>query len=105
MAFEVHTLSKAHNMPGLRVGFVVSNKEFIDNTYKARLLSNNSVYTAIQAAATAALEDKEGYIEKVNQEHRNRKNIAIERLKKLGSDAQPTKGTYYLWVKVPGGFS
>ena len=105
VAFEVHTLSKAHNMPGLRVGFVVSNKEFIDNTYKAKLLSNNSVYTAIQAAATAALEDKEEYIEKVNQEHRNRKNIAIERLKKLGSDAQPTKGTYYLWVKVPGGFS
>ncbi len=26
VAFEVHTLSKAHNMPGMRIGFVASNK-------------------------------------------------------------------------------
>ncbi len=105
VAFEVHSLSKAHNMPGLRIGFVASNPKFIGDLKSAKLLYNNSVYTAVQAAACAALEDKENYIEKVNQEHRNRKNICIDRLKKLGSDAKPTLGTYYLWVKIPEGFT
>lgn len=105
VAFEVHSLSKAHNMPGLRIGFVASNPKFIADLRSAKLLYNNSVYTAVQAAACAALEDKENYIGKVNQEHRNRKNICIDRLKKLGSDAKPTMGTYYLWVKIPAGFT
>ena len=104
VAFEVHTLSKAHNMPGMRVGFVASNEKFIDNILKAKLLTNNSVYTAIQSAAVTALQDKEGYIEKVNEEHRKRKTVCIERLKQLGSDTKPTQGTYYLWVKIPDGF-
>lgn len=105
VAFEVHTLSKAHNMPGMRIGFVASNKEFINNLLSAKLLTNNSVYTAIQSAAVTALKDKENYIDKVNIEHRLRKNTAIERLRELGSDARPTQGTYYLWVKVPEGFN
>lgn len=103
VAFEVHTLSKAHNMPGLRIGFVASNKEFIDNLLRVKNLENNSVYTATQAAAVAALKDA-AYIDKVNAEHRLRKETAIARLKTLGSTAEPTQGTYYLWTAIPPGF-
>jgi|GEM_PF-96468 len=105
VAFEVHTLSKAHNMPGLRVGFVASNKEFIDNLLNAKLLTNNSVYTAVQAAAAAALLDKDGYIDSINEEYRSRKNACVDRLKELGCEARPSQGTYYLWVKIPEGFT
>lgn len=105
VAFEVHTMSKAHNMPGLRVGFVASNKEFIDNLLSAKLLTNNSVYTAVQSAAAAALLEKDGYIDKVNEEYRHRKTACVDRLKKLGCDAKPSQGTYYLWVKIPEGFT
>ena len=92
-------------MPGMRVGFVISNEKFVNNLLQAKLLSNNSTYTPIQEAAVAALEDKEGYVEKVNEEHRKRKNYAVERLAQLGSDTKPTQGTYYLWVKIPEGFT
>lgn len=105
VAFEVHTFSKAHNMPGMRVGFVASNKTFIDNMLQAKYLTNNSVFTPIQEAAIAALKDKEGYIDKVNIEHRKRKNYTIDRLRQLGSETQPTQGTYYLWSKIPEGFN
>lgn len=104
VAFEVHTLSKAHNMPGLRVGFVASNKEFIDNLLKVKNLENNSVYTATQAAAISALRDTT-YIDMVNAEHRLRKNTAVSRLRELGSEANPSMGTYYLWSKIPEGFT
>lgn len=104
VAFEVHTLSKAHNMPGMRIGFVASNKEFIDNLLKVKNLENNSVYSATQAAAVSALKDSE-YIANVNAEHRLRKNTAVQRMRELGSTIEPTQGTYYLWTKIPKGFT
>ena len=105
VAFEVHTFSKAQSMPGFRVAFAISAKENIDNLLKAKFLSGGSVYIPVQYSAAEALKDEEGYIKKVNGIYRKRKNTAIEKLRELGSDAKPTQGTYYLWVKVPDGFN
>lgn len=105
VAFEVHTFSKAQSMPGFRVAFAVSSKDNIDNLLNAKYLSGGSVYIPVQAAAAEALKDEEGYIPKVNKIYRKRKNTAIERLHKLGSDAKPTDGTYYLWAKIPPNFT
>ena len=105
VAFQVHTFSKAQSMPGFRVAFVMSVYDNINSLLNAKFLSGGSVYVPVQHAAAEALKDEEGYIEKVNQIYRERKNTAIEWLHKLGSDAEPTEGTYYLWVKVPPEFT
>lgn len=105
VAFQIHTMSKAQSMPGFRVAFTVSDKENIDNLLNAKYLSGGSVYVPVQHAAIAALKDEEGYINKVNKIYRGRKNTAIKWLNKLGSDAKPTDGTYYLWAKVPPKFT
>lgn len=105
VAFEVHTMSKAQSMPGFRVAFTVSEKDNINNLLDAKYLSGGSVYVPVQHAAIAALKDEEGYINKINQIYRNRKNTAINWLHKLGSNAKPTDGTYYLWTKVPPEFT
>lgn len=105
LAFQVHTMSKAQSMPGFRVAFAVSDKDNINHLLDAKYLSGGSVYVPVQQAAAAALRDEEGFIDKVNGIYRARKNAAIEWLHKLGSDAQPTDGTYYLWAKVPPEFT
>lgn len=105
LAFEVHTMSKAQSMPGFRIAFTVSEKDNINNLLDAKYLSGGSVYVPVQHAAIAALKDEEGYINKINQIYRNRKNTAINWLHKLGSTAKPTDGTYYLWTKIPPEFT
>ena len=105
VAFQVHTFSKAQSMPGFRVAFTVSDKENISNLLSAKYLSGGSVYVPVQHAAAAALKDEEGFINKVNKIYRERKNVAIDWLRKLGSDAKATDGTYYLWAKVPPEFT
>lgn len=105
VAFQIHTMSKAQSMPGLRVAFTVSDKENIDNLLNAKYLSGGSVYVPVQHATIAALKDEEGYINKINKIYRERKNTAIKWLHRLGSDAKPTDGTYYLWAKVPPEFT
>ena len=105
LAFEIHTMSKAQSMPGFRIAFTVSEKDNINNLLDAKYLSGGSVYVPVQHAAIAALKDEEGYINKINQIYRTRKNTAINWLHKLGSDAKPTDGTYYLWTKIPPEFT
>lgn len=105
VAFQIHTMSKAQSMPGLRVAFTVSDEENITNLLDAKYLSGGSVYVPVQHAAIAALKDEEGYINKINNIYRRRKNSAIDWLHKLGSDAKPTDGTYYLWAKIPPEFT
>ncbi len=84
VAFEVHTFSKAQSMLGFKVAFTISSKENTENLLKAKYLSGGSVYIPVQMAAAEALIDKEGYIEKVNNIYRKRKNTAIKRLNELG---------------------
>lgn len=105
VAFQVHTFSKAQSMPGFRVAFAVSAKDNIDYLLRAKYLSGGSVYIPVQHAAAAALRDEDGFIERVNKIYRNRKNTAVKMLNELGSDATATDGTYYLWVKIPDGFT
>lgn len=105
VAFQIHTFSKAQSMPGFRVAFAVSDKENIDNLLSAKYLSGGSVYVPVQHAAASALKDEEGFISRVNKIYRERKNTAIDWLHRLGSDAKPTDGTYYLWTKVPPEFT
>lgn len=105
VAFQVHTMSKAQSMPGLRIAFAVSDKENINNLLQAKYLSGGSVYTPVQAAAIEALKDEEGYIDKINDIYRKRKNLTVDRLSKLGCDIKPSDGTYYLWAKIPEGFT
>ena len=105
IAFQIHTMSKAQSMPGFRVAFTVSDEENITNLLNAKYLSGGSVYVPVQHAAIETLKDEEGYIKKINQIYRKRKNTAIQWLNKLGSDAKPTDGTYYLWTKIPPEFT
>ncbi len=105
LAFQVHTMSKAQSMPGFRVAFAVSDEDNINYLLNAKYLSGGSVYVPVQHAAAAALKDEEGFIDKINKIYRDRKNTAINWLRKLGSQANPTDGTYYLWVKVPPEFT
>ncbi len=100
----VHTMSKSHNLPGMRVGFIVSNPETISNALAVKNMSEQNTYVAIQEAATEALTDQE-YIEKINDIYRRRKNFLCERLNEFGIKAQPSQGTYYMWVKVPDDFT
>ena len=62
----VHTMSKSHNMPGMRVGFLVSNPKTIQNVLDVKNVSELGTYIAIQDAAAEALMDTK-YIDKVNE--------------------------------------
>lgn len=104
-AIEFHSLSKSYNMTGWRLGYAVGNKEVIAKLKKMKENIDSGVFTAIQTAGIEALEKGEDFIKKMCEIYRKRRDMAIRELKKLGFEFEIPKGAFYLWVKVPEGYT
>lgn len=104
-ALEIHTLSKAYNMTGMRIGFVVSNKDIIDIFKKVKDNIDSGQYIPIQKAAIEAYENSNNYLNRlINKYHQRMKNVSkIFNKNKIKCNISP--GTFYLYVKVPNKFS
>lgn len=94
------TLSKVYGLAGLRVGYAVSTPQIIDALNRIRKPFNVSLVA--QAAAVAALEDREFVAEsvRVNDAGRAQYEQAFAQMKPLGVEWVPSQ-TNFLLVKLP----
>ncbi len=104
VTLELHTLSKTFNMTGWRIGFAVGNAEAVQTVAALKSNIDTDIFQAIQVAAIAALKGPLDHIEYCNNLYAKRRDLVIRAFKELGWQVEPTKGTFYLWLKVPTGF-
>lgn len=100
---EFHSLSKTYNMTGWRVGFVVGNEEIINTLASFKSHIDSGVFMAIQDVAAYALENPNGYPEKMREIYRERREIMVEGLREAGLEVSPPPATFYIWVPIPPG--
>jgi len=105
IAIEFHSLSKTYNMTGWRIGFAVGNAEVIKALKEVKSNIDSGVFQAVQWAAIAALEGSEDAVEKNRGVFQERRDILIDGLRKIGLRVQRAKATFYLWARVPNGYS
>lgn len=102
---EFHSLSKTYNMTGWRVGFVLGNKEVINVLTSFKSHIDSGVFMAIQDVAAYALENPNGYPEKMREIYKERRDIMVEELREAGLEVTPPPATFYIWVPLPPGIS
>lgn len=100
---EFHTLSKTYNMAGWRVGFVVGNAKIIQGLRTLKTNLDYGIFAAVQAAAQAALELDDSYVQQVQQRYRQRRDFVLDGLTQLGWNLPKSQATMYLWVPCPPG--
>jgi LL-diaminopimelate aminotransferase len=105
IAIELHTLSKAHNMTGWRIGFGIGNSEGIKAVAKIKSNVDTDIFKPIQHAAIAAFEGPTDHIDYCNKLYIERRDLAVKRLRELGWDVKPNKATFYMWLRVPPGMT
>ena len=105
IAIEFHSLSKTYNMTGWRIGFAVGNADVIKALKEVKSNIDSGVFQAVQWAAIAALEGSEDAVEKNRGVFQERRDILIDGLRKIGLHVQRAKATFYLWARVPSGYS
>jgi len=105
VAIEFHSLSKTYNMTGWRIGMAVGNKELVAGLGKVKTNVDSGQFGAVQDAGIAALNLPEEEVEKIRNVYRERKRIMTEALEKIGLEIYKSDYTFYLWIKVPKGYT
>jgi len=105
VAIEFHTLSKTFNMTGWRVGMALGNEKAIHALGNIKTNMDSGVFKAIQETAIYAFENYQPIVDAQNNIYRERRNIIVDALNRLGWSLDYPKATYYIWAPVPKGFS
>jgi LL-diaminopimelate aminotransferase len=104
VGIEFHSLSKTYNMTGWRIGWVCGNKKIISGIIKIKDNYDSGVFQAVQEAAITALTSSQKCVEDSRKIYKERRNILVEGLKKLGWSVDLPKASFYVWAKVPKGY-
>ncbi len=97
---EFGSLSKTYNMTGWRIGYALGNEEAIKGLLKVKTNIDSGVFGAVQDAAIAALNGDDSVIEENNKIYKERRDVFVDGLNRLGFNVEKPKATFYLWVKV-----
>ena len=99
---EFNSMSKAHNMPGWRVGMCISNAEFITWILKIKSNIDSGTFRGIQLAAAQALKNSEEWHHEANIEtYRRRRVVAEKIMQTLGCKYDDSQVGMFLWGKIP----
>jgi len=100
VAVELHSMSKAFNMTGWRLGFVVGNPLLVKAYGDCKDNTDSGQFLAIQKACAASLEHPE-ITQKIAAKYSRRMEALVACLRKLGFDARRPNGSFYLYVRAP----
>ena len=100
---EFHSLSKAYNMPGWRVGFAAGNRDAVAALRSVKTHTDSGTFGAIQRAAAAALTDTTGYPDQLRATYRERMHLLCDGLETAGLDVLRPRATFYTLVRTPKG--
>src|ERR1700734_2461133 len=101
IAVEFFTLSKSYNMPGWRVGFMVGNPKLVAALGRIKSYFDYGTFTPIQVAAISALEGPEECVAGIRDTYKDRRDVLVPGLNKLGWPVDLPKATMFVWAKIP----
>lgn len=103
VALEFGSASKTYNMTGWRIGWAAGSADAIRALGIVKTNLDSGQFTAVQAAAAAALEGPQDGIDEIRATYQRRRDLVVGTLNGLGWSLKPPLGSCYVWVPVPAG--
>ena len=105
VAVEFFSLSKAFNMTGWRLGFVVGNENVVNAVNKVKDNIDNGSLRALQLSGAKALSLAHEITPKLNSIYQERRDMVVDALTESGWNIEKPKATMYVWAPVPERFN
>lgn len=99
------SLSKAYNMTGWRIAYVVGNAEIVAGLGRVKTNVDSGASQIIQEAGIAALLGSQECVKQNIKIYQERRDVFVSGLNRLGLKCEKPKATFYLWLEVPNGDS
>jgi LL-diaminopimelate aminotransferase len=101
---EFHSFSKTFNMTGWRLGFAVGAPSLVESLVRLKANVDSGAPQAIQIAATWALQHVlPSHGPALRAVYRERRDVVVDGLKRLGCPVEAPGGAFYVWARVPEG--
>lgn len=105
VGMEFHSLSKTYNMTGWRIGFAVGNRKTVEGLGAIKSNIDSGVFEAVQKAGIEAIRGDQSCVNEMNQVYQERRDLMVKGLNDAGFHVASPKATFYLWVRVPDGYT
>jgi LL-diaminopimelate aminotransferase len=102
---EFHSLSKTFNMTGWRIGFAAGHSEILSGLGRVKTNIDSGLFQAIQEAGTEALYHLDTPLPESITIYERRRDIMVRGLHDIGLEVDRPKATFYLWIRVPRGYT
>jgi LL-diaminopimelate aminotransferase len=101
---EIHSLSIAFNMPGYGIGVLLGNRQLVEAMGRVQAVLGAPLPEPIQRAARAAVEaTPPDWFQQRDAIYRDRRDLVVRTLAKVGLVAELPKATPCIWAAVPAG--
>lgn len=101
VAVELNSLSKSYNMAGWRVGMLVGNPHIIGLVERFRSNMESGMPLPVQLAAAAALGMGNEWFVSLNQQYKERKQLAIRLARELDCEVVASHAGLFVWCRIP----
>ncbi len=101
---ELNSLSKSHNLPGLRMGVAISNSTYIQYLLTVKSNYDSGMYKPSQEAAVAALALSDDWYKKNNAIYEGRRKKVHAFLDALHCNYTKQSAGLFVWAAVPESF-
>jgi LL-diaminopimelate aminotransferase len=105
VGIEFFSLSKPFNMTGWRIAAAVGKSEVVEALGRIKSNIDSGAFQPVQVAAGAALDGSYSVIEETQRIYSERMDVCVAGLRELGWKLEKPQGTFYIWVKVPKGYT
>lgn len=104
---ETYSLSKPFNMTGWRIAAIVGSADVIGKGIGIiKTNTDSGQFNAIQEAGEEALLcEPEKVVARNVATYKERRDLMVDALRAAGAAVEPSMGTFYLWVRVPGSYT
>ena len=92
-------------MTGWRLGWACGNPKLIAALAKVKSNYDSGIFQAVQVAGIAALQSPAEVTEDMRELFQERRDYLINGLRGHGWKIEPPKAAFYVWAKIPKGFS
>ncbi|PWT71052.1 MAG: LL-diaminopimelate aminotransferase [Chloroflexi bacterium] len=104
VAVEFHSLSKAFNMAGFRVGMLLGNRLIVQGLARLKSHLDTGIFRPIQVASSRALALPQEWLAARNAVYQRRRDRLGEALRHAGMQAEVPKAGLYIWARIPAGY-
>ena len=101
---EFNSLSKAYNLTGARVSFMLGNADMCAALSRLKSNIDYGIFKPVQAMAAAAITGPQDCVAELRNEYQARRDALCSALAAGGWRVTPPQGTMFVWAKLPDKF-